>query len=457
MLKHSNVSYKSVNASEEESVIEAFSDLDENSVDFVLNTVGISAKDTPFDNFNNYSNVIDVNIFGNIIPIKELVNRNVIAKGARVVVIGSTSGHFAPKTMAPYAVSKWILVNICSSLQHELHHLDISLKVVNPRSIQNERSEIFGSTKGIDVNKVVTKIMTDGYQCFCPWYYGAFHFIERTNSWIFDKAFGLPLHITRKKNYTSDLKSVLITGASSGLGKELAYRFAGTCEKLYLAARNQEALIEIQKSLSDYQCEIVPLYLDLSDLNSVRDLAQRLRQKPIDLIINNAGQHVTGSILNTDITLYRKSIRINCLSHILLTAELIEISQPKCIVNLLSTTAISGRTNLGMYSSPKAGLWAWTKVLRRNYGKSINVIEVIPATFKSELHNKGVSSATYYVNQGKSIISSRKMGLTSKDVSEIVFNGIINHRDKIFIPSLMVKLFVALESLFPSIFRKLFS
>lgn len=381
MLKHNNVAYKTINASEESSVSSAFSDLDEDSVDFVLNTVGLNTNDTPIDSFNNYANIIDINVLANIIPIKQLINKNIVSKGARIVVIGSTSGHFAGVEMDPYSVSKWILVNICSSLQHELQQKGISLKVINPKTIQNVRSEVFGSSNGIDVNTVVSKVLSNGYQSFCPWYYGAFHIIERTSPWIFDKAFGLPSHCFRKKNYSNEFDSVLITGASSGLGKELAYRFAGVCKKLYLAARNQEALVKIKNDLSNYQCEVVPIYLDLSDFDSVKELVDKLKGVNVDLLINNAGQQVLGSVLNTDIELYRKSIRINCLSHILLTAELIKDSNPKSIVNILSTTAISGRTNLGVYSSPKAGMWAWTKVLRRNYGKSINVIEVIPATF----------------------------------------------------------------------------
>lgn len=456
MCEHGNVAYKTINATEESSVNEAFSGLEEDSVDFVLITVGLNKSVTPLNNFEDYSKVVDINVLGCVIPIKVLVERKIVSRGAKIVVIGSTSGHFAGGALDPYSVSKWILVNECSSLQHELSHRGISLKVVNPRTIKNVRSEYFRTSNGINVDSVVSKVLSSGYQCFCPWYYGAFHFIERTNSWLFDRAFGLPLYRFRRKNYQSELNTILITGASSGLGKELAYRFAGQCKTMYLAARNQEALNDIKKELSTYPCEVIPLMLDLSSYESVKEVSMSL--KGIDLIINNAGQQIQGSVLNSDVELYRKSIRVNCLSHILLTAELLKQEyQPKCIVNVLSTTAVSGRTNLGIYSSPKAGLWAWTKVLRRNYGKKINVIEVIPATFKSGLHNKGVSVLPNSDNQGKSFVSSSKMGFTSKDVSEQVYKGVCNRRDKILIPSFKVKAFIILEALMPNIFRRMFS
>ena len=109
-----------------------------------------------------------------------------------------------------------MLVNICSSLQHELSSKGITLKVVNPRTVQNVRSEVFRSSDGISVNSVVAKMFAGGYQSFCPWYYGSFHVIERVCPWLFDKAFGLPFHYSRKKNYQGDFESILITGASSG-------------------------------------------------------------------------------------------------------------------------------------------------------------------------------------------------------------------------------------------------
>lgn len=269
-------------------------------------------------------------------------------------------------------------------------------------------------------------------------------------------AFGLPFHFLRRKHYQGSYDTILITGASSGLGKELAYKFAGHCKTMYLAARNQEALQEIKNNLNGSQCDIIPLKLDLSDYESVKVLAQNISD--VDLMINNAGQQIVGSVLDTDIDLYRRSIRVNCLSHILLTAELLKKDrQPRCIVNVLSTTAVSGRTSLGMYSSSKAGFWAWTKVLRRLYGNDINVIETIPATFKSELHSKGVTSTVSSGIKGKSLVRSSNMGLTSKDVSEKIYAGISKKSDRILIPSFKVKVYIVIEALMPRLFRRMFS
>lgn len=459
-----NVSYRPVNASDEISVYKAFSVFSKNEIDLVVSTVGLSVQCSPISDYDTYAKVIDINVFGNIIPIKCLVNNGYVRSGSRIVVIGSTSGHFAGIDLNPYAVSKWILVNVCSSLNIELQSRGISLEVVNPRSIKNVHSDVFKSSNGVGVDSVVNQVVNGGgYQSFIPKYYSIFHFLERCCSWTFDLAVGLKPHFFRKRNYKDKIESVMITGASSGLGASLAKRYAGSCNELFLVARSIQKLDQMKLELeSKYQCKVNTIKADLSDNNSISQILSAIQDKKIDLLVNNAGYQVQGSVLDVDTETYRESILVNCLSHIHLTSELLKRDdKPLCIANVMSTTAVSGRRNLAVYSSPKAGLWAWTKVLRRHYGKATNVIEVIPATFKSSLGSKGIkvqsSGGDENDTKNKSIISSSKYGYDSDDVSAIIYNGIKKRKDKIFIPSAKVKIFIMIEAICPGLFRKMFS
>lgn len=253
----------------------------------------------------------------------------------------------------------------------------------------------------------------------------------------------------------------MITGASSGLGASLAKRYADSCNELFLVARSIQKLDQMKLDLeSKYQCKVNTIKADLSESSSISQILSAIKGKKIDLLINNAGYQVQGSVLDVDTETYRESIMVNCLSHIHLTSELLKRDdKPQCIANILSTTAVSGRRNLAVYSSPKAGLWAWTKVLRRHYGKAINVIEVIPATFKSSLGSKGTkvqSLGDDRDTKNKSIIRSSKYGYDSDDVSAIIYNGIKKRKDKILIPSAKVKLFIMIEAICPGLFRKMF-
>ena len=83
---------------------------------------------------------------------------------------------------------------------------------------------------------------------------------------------------------------------------------------------------------------------------------------------------------------YVEILNANFFSPVLLANHLISNSNTRKVINILSTTAICGRKNHSAYSSSKSALWAYSRSLRRNKGNRIQVLEVIPSTFKSDLN-----------------------------------------------------------------------
>lgn len=275
--------------------------------------------------------------------------------------------------------------------------------------------------------------------------------IERLTPWVFDAAKRLPLHVVRKHNYETVKGTALITGASSGLGRELVKLYAKQCGKIYVTARNIDALRSLRKELEG-QCEIFPIQTDFEDEAAVDSIKAVIGEQKIDLLVNNAGHHVKGSLLNVGIETMENTMMVNFFIPIALMAA---FSKTSTMVNVLSTTAIAGRRDLGVYSSTKAGLWCFSKALRRTRGKTINVIDVIPATFQSSLVLKGEKIES--TKDGRtSRFSSAKDCLNSMEVAKIVKQGIDKKRDVIYIPSIKTRLFLILEALAPNMFRKLF-
>lgn len=152
-------------------------------------------------------------------------------------------------------------------------------------------------------------------------------------------------------NWSIANKSVLITGATDGIGKVAAHELASMGAHIFIVARNQEkaerTLREIQKKTGSDHVEF--FLCDLSSQSAVRDLANQVNERlpRIDVLINNAGA-VFSSRQESD-TGVELTWATNHLGPFLLTRLLldkIEASAPSRIVVVSSASHISGRINL---------------------------------------------------------------------------------------------------------------
>ena len=94
-------------------------------------------------------------------------------------------------------------------------------------------------------------------------------------------------------------KTVLITGASSGIGKAFAKAYAKKGYRLILCARRTDRL---EKLAEDVKTECVLLSLDLEKEENCYLLAKKMEEEDLDVFINNAGFGLAGSFLETDIS-----------------------------------------------------------------------------------------------------------------------------------------------------------
>ncbi len=145
-------------------------------------------------------------------------------------------------------------------------------------------------------------------------------------------------------NHSMKDKLVLITGATSGIGKEIAMQLAALDAQLILACRNmargEQVRQEIVTQTGSQTCEV--MHIDTSDQASIRAFAHKFREKhnQLDVLINNAGINSPQKQLSTDgIEL---TFATNVLGYYLLTHELLDMlkaSMPARIINTASTFA----------------------------------------------------------------------------------------------------------------------
>ena len=164
--------------------------------------------------------------------------------------------------------------------------------------------------------------------------------------------------------------NVVITGASQGIGKGIAERFAASGANLFLCSRNMDKSLDWQKELTQkYNINIYSFNADLSEKEEVENLAKAIFAKfeKIDVLVNNAGSFVPGSVYNEPEGSLEKMIAINLYSAYHLTRKLLpEMMKEKSghIFNMCSIAGLQAYANGGAYSISKFALNGFTKNLR---------------------------------------------------------------------------------------------
>ena len=164
-------------------------------------------------------------------------------------------------------------------------------------------------------------------------------------------------------------ETVLITGASSGIGRELARLFAGDGADLVLIARSEDRLRELAGELAaEYgvTAQIVPA--DLSQPGSPDQIVETLAQQQIDVdvLVNNAGFGARGPVAGIGVARQLEMIEVNVAALTRLTALLLPRMLERrrgAILNVASTAAFKPGPNSAVYYATKAYVLSFTEAL----------------------------------------------------------------------------------------------
>ena len=192
--------------------------------------------------------------------------------------------------------------------------------------------------------------------------------------------------------------NVLITGASRGIGKELALHFAKEGASLFLCSRDMGKTIQWQQELMEkYKIKVVSFNVDLGDAEETKAFGVQLLDavEHIDILINNAGVYEPGSIHNEPEGQLEKMIAVNLYSAYHLTRVVVpRMIERKSghIFNMSSIAALKAYPNGGSYSISKFALTGFSKNLREELLEhGIKVTTVYPgATMTSSWDGSGI-------------------------------------------------------------------
>jgi len=178
---------------------------------------------------------------------------------------------------------------------------------------------------------------------------------------------------------------VVITGASRGIGRSIAIKFASNGFDLFIGGTNPNTLIELQRELEhDFQCKCSFFAADLSIENQCQLFAGAILKEhsKIDVLVNNAGVFLGGKMMEEDTSQLRKMMDTNLFSAYWVTKGLWNSFRENArshVFNMCSIASFTAYAAGGSYSISKFALLGFSKSLRlEGLDKGIRVTAIMP-------------------------------------------------------------------------------
>ncbi|PJN87206.1 elongation factor P 5-aminopentanone reductase [Bacillus sp. mrc49] len=212
----------------------------------------------------------------------------------------------------------------------------------------------------------------------------------------------------------------LITGASGGIGREIAIKLAEENYSLYLHYNsNEEAIMELIEELNPHQVELIPIQADLSTPDGYKVLAENIFA--LHAIVLNSGNSYYGLISDMDDKVVSEMVQLHVTSPFQLTKELLPKLMYQDRAAIVAVTSIWGQTGAScevLYSMVKGGQNAFIKALSKEVSlNGIRVNAIAPGAISTSML-ESFSADDLEIIKGD--IPMGRMG-SAKEVAEAVF------------------------------------
>lgn len=230
----------------------------------------------------------------------------------------------------------------------------------------------------------------------------------------------------------------LITGASSGLGKEMAYILARNNYNLVLVARRKSLLENLKSELENTGVNVIVKDMDLGDVKNCFQIFEDLKDIKIDLLINNAGFGNVGYFQEANLATELEMIDLNIKAIQILTKLYINIYDDGTIVNISSLAAYLPTPFHATYSATKSYISSFSRAVNfelKKQRKNVRVLTVAPGPVRTNF-NKVANAKT-------------SRGMDSTKCANIIYRG-IKKRKELIIPGFSMKLIYFINHFIPT-------
>lgn len=201
---------------------------------------------------------------------------------------------------------------------------------------------------------------------------------------------------------------VLITGATSGIGKELAKLFAADGYHLVITGRKQSTLDTTADELKqEYGIKVISILKDLFNPHAPFELYDLIKAKgiQIDILVNDAGQGQYGEFIHTDIRRELDIIQLNISSVVVLTKLFLKDMVERRKGRILNVSSVASKIPgpwQSVYHGTKAFVQSFTEAIREEVKKTgITVTALLPGATETDFFNKAGMQNAKNVAEGE--------------------------------------------------------
>lgn len=252
-------------------------------------------------------------------------------------------------------------------------------------------------------------------------------------------------------------KIVVITGASSGIGKAMAEEFARQGANLVLGARQYVALCELGQQLEQqYNIQAVAVQCDVAVEEDCRHLIGQalVTYKRVDILVNNAGISMRALFNDADVTVLKRLMDVNFWGTVYCTKYALPqiVKNQGSVVGVSSIAGYKGLPGRTGYSASKFAMNGFLDSLRvENLKNGVHVMTACPGFTASNIRNTALTKDGS--QQSESSMDENKM-MSAETVAKLIVDGVIT-RKRTIIMTFQGKLTVLLSKFLPSFLDKM--
>ena len=251
-------------------------------------------------------------------------------------------------------------------------------------------------------------------------------------------------------------KVVIITGASSGIGKACALEFSNRGARLMLVARNEAKLMELNDSINSSGGQSTYVVTDVSSESDCINMVNKTIDiyNAIDVLVNNAGISMRALLIDLDIQDFDRVMQVNFYGTVYCTKHALKhiLAAKGSVVGVSSIAGHKGLPTRTAYSSSKFAMVGFLEALRiENLKKELHVLIASPGFTASNIRKNALNAGGQYKQESP---RNEKKMMTPELVAQKIVSAVERRKNSIVLTS-QGKLLVFLNKFFPNLVDRL--